>query len=212
MIVSCPSCKTRYHWRAEAGGRGVCDRCEAEVPLVASRPVFFVRARAEAMALGVSARGAAMAAPESFSRPAEPGAPPPAQPLRLVKVPATAHAPINAPDPFEAGSLSLAPAADAGWSSADDVAERAPRAAPPAPRRSRRAARSGSPLRRVAQLVVLLLLTGGGVAAGHYAMMKGVVGPLRVHPAVDPLDPLLVGGLVGMLISWPLIRWMAPRR
>ena len=204
MIVSCPSCKTRYHWRAEAGGRGVCDRCEAEVPLVASRPVFFVRARAEAMALGVSARSAAVAVPGAFSRPADAGAPPPAQPLRLVKVPASAPAAMNAPDPFEAGSLSLAPAADA--------AERAPRAAPAAPRRSRREARSASPLRRVAQLVVLLLLTGGGVAAGHYAMMKGVVGPLRVHPAVDPLDPLLVGGLVGMLISWPLIRWMAPRR
>ena len=206
MIVSCPSCKTRYHWRAEAGGRAVCDRCEAEVPLVASRPEFVVRARTEAVALRASAWGAAVAT-APLPRAAEPAPVSAAQPMRVAKGPAPAP-----PVPFEAEPLSLAPAAaDLDWSSVGERG-RADRAAAPA-RSSRHAgARPPSRLRRTAQLAVVVIFTGAGVAAGHYAMMRGVIGPLRVHPNVDPLDPLLVGGLVGMLIAWPLIRWMAPRR
>jgi len=195
VIVSCPSCKTRYRWHAEPGGRGVCDRCEAEVPLVASEPVFVVRARAEAVAVRVAA-----GAPAAVSR------------APVGRAPAPVRA--QAPDPPEEQSLSLAPSAvEFAWPPAAEPAPKAGRAAAAPSRPAQRGrGRSGSVLRRLAQLGVVVLLAGGGVVAGHYAMMKGVVGPLQVHAALDPLDPLLVGGLVGMLISWPLIRWMAPRR
>jgi len=211
VIVSCPSCQTRYHWRASGGGRAVCDRCEAQVPLVASRPTYVVRAQAVAVAVTAGGGGTHVAVGEPRSRAVhdaprhEPVA---AFPARVSSSPAVTDRGAKPAVPEVLRTVPLAP-------SGVGLARRPARAAStPADLEPRIAIehRSRSGGRRLLQLFVTVLLGGVGAAGGHYAMMKGWIPPLQVHPAVLPVDPRLLGGLLGVLLAWPLIRWMSPRR
>jgi len=180
------------------------------VPLVPSRPVFVVRAQAVAVAAGAGGVSSfPLDAPSDSMAALAP---------RGGAYPGDAVAEPNlgvADDDFmlpaaEPAYLSPEPEGFAP-ESADPVAGE-PRPQMPGRRAGHAGARKGSAGRRVFQLFVLVALAAGGVAGGQYAMMKGLVGPLQVHPALEPLSPLLLGGLVGVLLAWPVIRWTSPRR
>jgi hypothetical protein len=189
---------------------------------VASRPVFVVRAQAFAVAAASGGGGSHPYAPQARTAPAAARAPREETGVRRFPAPVPAAPALDEAEPdlaFPVPAPRESP--PAGPQSAS---HRPPFAEPVIPikvgretgtsgRRARHARpRAGSAARRLPQLVVALLLAGAGVAAGHYAMMRGVVAPLAVHPAVEPLDPRLVGGLIGVILAWPAIRWISPRR
>ena len=68
---------------------------------------------------------------------------------------------------------------------------------------------SGPGRRRVPQILASTLLGVLGAAAGYYGTRYGWVEPLQIHPLVEPIKPVFLGGLLGLLIGWVGLRWTA---
>ena len=205
MIVSCPGCQTRYHWHAAAGGRAVCDRCEAQVPLVPSRPTYVVRVEVAGLAAVPRGSAASVAVQEP-----PPGRAPAAR-AGVAAAPGRAArpAPTETVLPLTQAALGLARRPARAAPALEEPADRdEPEAAS---RRKPARARPRSLLRRALQLLGTVVLGAGGVAAGHYAMMNGWIASFSVHPAVQPVDPRLAGGLLGVMLAWLVVRWTSPR-
>ena len=215
MIVSCPACRIRYRYLEpvpETGAQAVCSGCEGLVPLVAARQAYVVRAQVVAVPAGVPVGVAAgrgmdhsglasslatgdgpassfgVMASEPASAPAQSDSPFD-QPAELPAVPLQQDVPQARPaDGFELESAS-------------------PEDAQPA---------SAGPkgrgvVRRVLQLLAVVILVAAGAAAGEYATMVGWLGPVSIHSTVEPVRLGIIGGLLGVLVAWAGIRWTTPK-
>jgi hypothetical protein len=185
------------------------------VPLVATTAGYVIRAQAVAVPVGVptgvaAGVGADLPGPASGMGSLAFGAP--------VAEPAPAPSDFDFGQPVEAPTASAepvsleAPSQDALDLGAVPVAETAvqPSEAPKRAKKPKKARRVGTG-RRIVHLLVLLVLTAAGAAAGEYATMVGWLGPLAVHPAVEPVRLGIIGGLLGLLVAWAGIRWTTPK-
>jgi hypothetical protein len=229
MIVSCPACRTRYRYSEpvpESGGQAVCGKCEQVVPLVAERRSYVLRAQVAAVPAGVpvpvpvgagigmdgpalaptspSTGGAGGAGVQESATPygpvgsdPDPSASPFDQPVEISDSPFDAPLAVDVDRPIK-GSTSVADEA---------VAASKPKRAQAA----KGAGKRGGAGRRVVELLVIVVLAAAGAAAAEYATMQGWLYPLRVHAAVEPVRPGIVGGLLGVLVAWIGVRWAARR-
>ncbi|HXV75765.1 MAG TPA: zinc-ribbon domain-containing protein [Candidatus Polarisedimenticolaceae bacterium] len=224
MVVSCPACQTRYHYRDSPprGGRARCGRCGNVVPLVEAPARVVVRARvapvaqpqprAAAAAIGTrsatATATAALASPDLFS---------PTDGLGEFGVLASDF-PVHQPEPTVVGPAdprssdalavvpTLAPRPRAGDNAFATGARRVPA---PAPVRARRRSASAG---AVVQLLALVSFAAGLGAAGHFAEVYAWLPPIEIHPMVDPVRPVMVGGLIGVLLGWIVVRWISRSR
>jgi len=234
MIVSCPTCRTRYRYSepaVDSDAQAICSNCEGVVPLVAMRQSYVVRAQVVAVPAGVPvgvAVGAGMDAPGPASGLGSMGldggavADGPAASYRVVApepepVMGTSDSPFDQPVemsalPLQQGAPQVQPTDGLGLEIASP-AEAQPEAAESVASSSegpKVAKRSGMG-RRVLQLLAILVLAAAGAAAGEYATMVGWLGPVTVHSSVEPVRLGIIGGLLGVLIAWAGIRWTTPK-
>lgn len=229
MIVSCPACRTRYRHHEpvpDSGAQAVCSNCEGLVPLVAARQAYVVRAQVVAVPAGVPVGvpvGVAVGAAVGGGMD-EPGldsgfAPTAFDAVAAADVPVTLPSDLAFNQPVEPASLQVQADASPGQPMDGFQLESAPapEAQPEsAPRRAAAtekpdARKSSGAGRRVAQLLVTLVLAAAGAAAGEYATMSGWLGPVTVHSSVEPVRLGIIGGLLGVLIAWVGIRWTTPK-
>jgi hypothetical protein len=227
MVVNCPTCKTRYHYREsipDGGGTALCSSCGKIVPLVAARRQFVVRAQVApvpaSVAVPVVVATAAVASPVPSVSPPE-GAGFADAGLGEFGVMAADLA-VADPEPLVVGpesplssdalaavpeTLSIAQPfqADLAAGLPDEPAEAGPSAV------SARS-RSGVKSNGFVQLFVVLLSTGGFAAAGHFAQVYGWLTAIEVHPMVEPIPPVMTGALVGVLLGWIMVRWTSRER
>ncbi len=232
MIVCCPACHTRYRYREavpSGGGQARCAKCDGLVPLIPARPTYVLQAEVTAVPRGVPVGAgftigmddpAQASSLQSTALDAEGvGAstiaygmmPPEAQPGSDL-----GESPSAAPD-IDVDALPLAdrpaePARPVGDQPVLATVAEAPAARVAAPKRSRaprapRVKQGPGVVRRIVQLLVLIALVAAGAGGGYYAGVQGFVEPLRVHPMVDPIHPAALGGLVGVLLAWVIVRW-----
>jgi hypothetical protein len=220
MVVSCPKCQKRYHYRGGDAGpsdQALCSGCGTVVPLVEARPAFVVRAAVEPVAVGAavgsgsSARSAsAMAVAPAVSVAAAPPEPTPVDDafrspgVSVEDLPVVPGASTGGEGITSVESGTEAPASGEGTAWKEDVDDG-----------SVDNETGATPTRKShvgLQLLSVLILTSAFAAAGHFAEVYGWVWPIEVHPAVDPVRPALVGGLLGALVGWVLVRWTSPKR
>ena len=171
-----------------------------------SRPTYVVRAQTTVVAAGVRGSATSVAVHEPPSAPA-PSARPAAP---AVARGAAKAAPAEPVLPLSMAALGLERRPGRSAHAREGPGEHKPDGA--SRRKPASHARSSSPLRRALQLLATVVIGAGGVAAAHYAMMNGWIAPFSVHPAVQPVDPRLAGGLLGVMLAWLVVRWTSPRR
>jgi hypothetical protein len=230
MVVNCPTCQTRYHYREsipDGGGTALCSSCGKIVPLVAARRQFVVRAQVTPVQASVAvpvvvATGAtaAVASPVPSVSPPE-GAGFADAGLGEFGVMAADLA-VADPEPLVVGpesplSSDALAAVPETLSTAQpfqtDLAAGLPdEPADAEPSAVRARSSSGEKSNRFVQLFVVLLSTGGFAAAGHFAQVYGWLTAIEVHPMVEPIPPVMTGALVGVLLGWIMVRWTSRKR
>jgi hypothetical protein len=69
-----------------------------------------------------------------------------------------------------------------------------------------------SPSSRPARdLLVVATTAAAGATAGYHGALRGWVGPIVGISGGAPVDPILIGGLLGLLVGWGAVRWMTRR-
>lgn len=211
------------------GGRARCAKCEGLVPLIAARPTYVLQAKVTAVPSGVpvgAGPSIGMDDPALASSLQSTALDPDGVGAGTIAY--GVMGPDSQPDPGFGESPSAMPEVDFDALPMADrpVEPLRPAADPPvlatAPEApaARVAASKPSPaaespvvkqgpgaMRRVGQLLAVIALGAAGAGGGYYATMQGFVEPLRVHPAVDPIHPAILGGLVGVLLAWAVVRW-----
>lgn len=217
MIVTCPSCQTRYRFRngeGQAPPRARCSRCDEVFPLSPSTSAYRIVAavRHEPQPAGAMATTPAptMPVPEVPAAEVPETAPPaPAPPEPVVPAPDNLDLDLPAteqPSVFDSSELSIPQAIAAPAAPAPEAVEPAeaialPKLRPPvepAPGPARR-----SVLRSLFNVVFGLLCAGLGGAGGYFS-----------YPG-DELQQLIAtggGSLGGLLVAVLLMRWIAGRR
>jgi hypothetical protein len=236
MIVCCPACRTRYRYQepvSEPGGQAVCGNCEGLVPLVAAGRAYVLRAEVAAVparvlvgaAVGTGVDDPGMASSRRTSAfDSRTDGEAPAMAYRVTATePATE--PIDFPfeDPVDASAATVLPAEHAPPEihPVDDLTlVEVPEVKTQSKADCRAATAAGKKVsgrkgrgavRRIFELLAIVILTAAGAAAGEYATMVGWLGPVRIHAAVEPVRLGIIGGLLGVLIAWAGIRWTAPK-
>lgn len=188
MIVSCPSCGTRYRVDALAGGdaeRRRCSACDALVPIEAApRPYVLVpQAAATAGWPGPSAGPTLPGQARAGVRTAPPSA---ASPRRRIEAPSGVGE----------------SAEDTGaWAGAPELRRREPLdGTEPVPS-------SGTTL----QVIAAAVLGGLGAAAGHQIAGSGMLDAVPLGGPVGPAVLGVAGAAFGLWLGWAAARWMTPR-